>query len=229
LGSIKFSPVTSAGYAFDKTLQYEIWFRYVTAGSTNLSINDNSSGGTGATSGYSVSLRNADGWNYYKGDYIPPAAGAAPTIAFMPLKEAGDVDKFFVDDFMLKRKAGMTLRLRLQPNQTSVGMIEGRYRFSVWVHVDPLVSATSNPYPMDVFSVTMKAVDNGYNAAASTAAFSQSMSGWRELVVGQYTSALQFKNRQDASLPVVEIDIDFGASLPGRVLLAAPDFRMIKE
>lgn len=160
------------------------------------------------------------------GQFNPPVDGAAPGFTYTPVSASDSFTDLYVDDFTMARKGGMTLRLRLRPNETVLPLESGTYEFSVWVHTDPSsdVAGDTGPYPLSAFKITMKAVRNAVLAVKSGSY--APAAGWQRVSAVLSGQALQYP-REDATTnePVLDLVLEFENIRPGSVLLAAPELR----
>jgi len=151
------------------------------------------------------------------GQYTQDATGIL-SLRFSPAEDSfGSV---YFDQLRLTRQGGMSLVLRLRPNDTRPHMEPGVYSFSVWVHSDPTVSPAGDPHAIDTFVLTMRPVSPA--SFAVTSARYQPTAGWQLLSSAMTGKAIQFAGSQE---PVIELTLDFNESLPGRLLLAHPVLR----
>jgi len=164
------------------------------------------------------------------------AGTAAPVITFK--SESGY--ELTVDDVTLRKTEGMRLRLLLTKTDTrttalpTLDLEDGAYRFSVYVHIDPSVGASTNPYHLDSFTCdlepiaeqsTMSHTAAEYSYASAVAAASP---GWIKLTAE--TGASQaFQVTGDGTVAVMELVLDATGSRPGRVLIAQPELRFASE
>jgi hypothetical protein len=132
---------------------------------------------------------------------------------------------FVMDDLSVKKVGGLELRLLLAPKETSPVLKDLLYRFTVWVHADPSVQATSSPYHLDTISVRMLPTAASSLSSRSYGSYDWSASspGWQKLTVEIDNGNLMFTDGTASA--VLELVIDFDDALPGRVLLAQPELR----
>lgn len=211
-GEITFEPVI-AGFTTRAALSYSVFFRYTCLDYFNVRLEENL-----------MALNDTTG--RASGQFLPSSDGALPGFAFTPVSATSSFTNLYVDDFLMTRSGGMTLRLRLRPNETVLPLESGTYEFSVWVHTDPSsdVAGDTGPYPISAFTISMKAVGNAV-LAVNSGSYAPS-AGWQRVSAVLSGQALQYP-REDATTnePVLDLVLEFENSRPGSVLLAAPELR----
>lgn len=211
-GEITFEPVI-AGFTTRAALSYSVFFRFACLDYFNVRLEENLMA-LNTTAGRAL------------GQFNPPVDGAAPGFTFTPVSASDSFTNLYVDDFTMARSGGMTLRLRLRPNETVLPLESGTYEFSVWVHTDPTsdVAGNTGPYPLSTFAISMKAVGNAVLAVKSGTY--APAAGWQRVSAVLSGQALQYP-REDAltNEPVLDLVLEFENIRPGSVLLAAPELR----
>lgn len=211
-GEITFTPVI-AGFTTRAALSYSVFFRYASLDYFNARLEENL-----------MALNDTTG--RASGQFLPSSDGALPGFAFTPVSATSSFTNLYVDDFLMTRSGGMTLRLRLRPNETVLPLESGTYEFSVWVHTDPSsdVAGDTGPYPLSAFTISMKAVGNAV-LAVNSGSYAPS-AGWQRVSAVLSGQALQYP-REDATTnePVLDLVLEFENIRPGSVLLAAPELR----
>lgn len=128
-----------------------------------------------------------------------------------------------IDDITIKKVGGLELRLLLAQGDTEPELKDLLYRFSVWVHADPLVGAHSSPYRLDSLEVQMQATPVSLVSTKPRFRYDPSAAGWQRVEVEVENGNLMFPDK--SAEPVMELVIDLDGALPGRVLLAQPELR----
>lgn len=128
-----------------------------------------------------------------------------------------------VDDITVKKVGGMELRLLLRQADTEPELRDLLYRFSVWVHADPSVGASSSPYRLEQLEVQMQATPVSIVSTKPRSRYDVAAGGWQIVEVEVESGNLMFPD--ESPEPVLELVIDLDRSLPGRVLLAQPELR----
>lgn len=143
-------------------------------------------------------------------DFSPDVNGDPFEIGFT--KGLESMENYYVDDFSAIQIDGMTLSMHLSPQDTTPALEQGVYSFSVWVY-----TGIETPVAVDSVIVGLKSINSGVQASGSVNA--PLATGWANVQASLSTNALQFDG---VNTPVLELFLDFGASLPGEMLIAAP-------
>lgn len=128
-----------------------------------------------------------------------------------------------IDDVTVKKVGGMELRLLLAQGDTNPELKDLLYRFSVWVHEDPSVGASSSPYRLDYLEAQMQPTPESIVSTKPRSRYDSTAVGWQIVEVEVENGNLMFPDR--SADPVLELVIDLDDALPGRVLLAQPELR----
>jgi len=128
-----------------------------------------------------------------------------------------------IDDVTVKKVGGMELRLLLRQADTEPELKDLLYRFSVWVHADPSVGASSSPYRLEQLEAQMQATPVSIVSTKPRSRYDVAAGGWQIVEVEVESGNLMFPD--ESPEPVLELVIDLDRSLPGRVLLAQPELR----
>jgi len=214
--SLRYTPRLIPGVpSFDDQNTYKAFFRYKTTEQLSIKVDD-------ATELMTMSGINSASFPSFAG------SGSTPFFRFSPYITTATFSNLFVDNFRISRMGNMELRLLLTPTQTDPFLESGVYSFSVWVRSDPaaftdpdpdsMIKTAQEPYGINSFQVTMRAVSPAELTADSDSYVPGS--DWTKMTATLKPRALKFSAGIN---PVIELVLDFNQSYAGRILLTQPE------